>query len=389
MDSRGSTARRVHALVALPPPINGQSTANSFLVGALDNDARLSVSLLDTGPGQLRRGPRYHWTRVRRVGRALVHIALRARRGDAVYFVLESGLGRIYNVFIAVAARLVGCQPVLHHHTAAHVLHQDPFFAGFCRLLGAKSSHVVLSAQMSAQLLGRYSLPGAVRTLHNAALISAPASLERPQRRGPVRLGFLSNLSDEKGLDVCLSTFRLLRAEGIEAILSLAGPAADPSAEVTISNAAKEFGDRLEVLGPVAGANKQAFLLSTDIFLFPSRYRYEAQPLVVLEAMAHGCIPVVSHAGFTAELLGDGSPPATSLDSFPEIALEICRAIMNSGQTLHTMSAAARSRYIELRDLSERELDLFIDDFAQGRTRAPPANLAARTFAINSGDLGR
>ena len=62
-----------------------------------------------------------------------------------------------------------------------------------------------------------------------------------------------------------------------------------------ISEARAKFGEAIVELGPVAGAAKQRFFETIDIFFFPSRYRMEAQPLVMLEALSYGVATLATH----------------------------------------------------------------------------------------------
>ncbi|MAT39310.1 MAG: hypothetical protein CL946_06875 [Ectothiorhodospiraceae bacterium] len=55
------------------------------------------------------------------------------------------------------------------------------------------------------------------------------------------------------------------------------------------------------------GAEKEALFESAHIFVFPSRFPVEAQPLVLLEAMAAGCALVTSDQGEIPSTVGEGS----------------------------------------------------------------------------------
>ena len=62
---------------------------------------------------------------------------------------------------------------------------------------------------------------------------------------------------------------------------------------------------RVHVLGPVHGAAKARFFAMIDVFVFPTRYAHEADPLVVWEALAAGR-PVIAYArGCIREQVGD------------------------------------------------------------------------------------
>ncbi len=46
--------------------------------------------------------------------------------------------------------------------------------------------------------------------------------------------------------------------------------------------------DKIEFIGRVLGGKKEKFLAGTDVFVFPSWYKYEGHPIVIIEAMAAG-----------------------------------------------------------------------------------------------------
>ena len=70
------------------------------------------------------------------------------------------------------------------------------------------------------------------------AAFIASAAAERPTREGPTRLGFLSNLSPEKGLDTAIEIFRLLRATSENVALMIGGPTPTPEARGIVDRAA-------------------------------------------------------------------------------------------------------------------------------------------------------
>ena len=59
-----------------------------------------------------------------------------------------------------------------------------------------------------------------------------------------------------------------------------------------VREALKKYPDSINYRGPVHGSNKKEFFNDIHIMLFPSRYKNEAQPLVVFEALSYG-VPVI------------------------------------------------------------------------------------------------
>jgi glycosyltransferase involved in cell wall biosynthesis len=158
----------------------------------------------------------------------------------------------------------------------------------------------------------------------------------------------MSNLSREKGLDTFLDCLRSARLAGLDLHAVLAGPAASDEVANMVADAKAEFGDRLKVLGPVSGASKQAFFRSIDVFLFPTRYRVEGQPLVILEALSHGVPVVASRQGYCAELVGNAGASA-SIDDFQAVAIEFLTHCSRDADYRRKLGAEARGRYEALK----------------------------------------
>src|SRR5678816_1608085 len=64
------------------------------------------------------------------------------------------------------------------------------------------------------------------------------------------------------------------------------------------------LGEDFHYGGIVSGAEKVKALSAADIFLMPSRY--EGLSMALLEAMAAGCVPIVSNRGSMPTVVEDG-----------------------------------------------------------------------------------
>ena len=126
----------------------------------------------------------------------------------------------------------------------------------------------------------------------NAGLMPASPCVETVASRAGVV--HLSNLSVAKGLSAVLEVaartgicIRLIGTVSPEASAVLAG--------------ARSRGVPFECVGPLHGNDKHCALAAARCFLFLSSYEHEAQPLVLYEAMAAGCLPVVWDAGWISQ----------------------------------------------------------------------------------------
>ena len=120
-----------------------------------------------------------------------------------------------------------------------------------------------------------------------------------------LELLFLSNLVESKGYFDVLDAIALLKESGVKIICHFAGQFYANSDDKKVESAehAKElFYTRIAELdiqnnvvyhGVVSGESKEQLLQSSHIFLLPTRYNNEGQPVSIIEALAFG-LPVVA-----------------------------------------------------------------------------------------------
>lgn len=345
------------AAVALPPPLHGQSVVNRAVSGAVATALQERVRVVDIGPGvQASKGLGYHATRLARTCVAALQVwRLRGSTSRRLYTVYESGAGVLYNAILLWAARCAGAEVVLHHHTAAHALTYCSRFGILMRLWGRGVHQVALCKRMGDDLRRLYPNCGKVLVSSNAYALDLPAATEARRARGPIcRLGHLSNLCAEKGTLRAIDLHEELVRRGMNVHLNLAGPIVDASVARAIKDAVLRHPDKVQYLGPVYGEKKSRFFEEIDVFVFLTSYRYEAQPLVLLEAMASGVPVVASSAGYIADMLVDNSA-AIPLDAD---ALErACDEVERLWSNLDVHSATARSQYLQLLEKSRAEFD--------------------------------
>ena len=106
----------------------------------------------------------------------------------------------------------------------------------------------------------------------------------------------------------------------------------------------------------VSGASKDAFFRSIDVFLFPTRYKIEGQPLVILEAMSYGVPVVATSQGYCAELIERGGASA-AINDFRRVAAEFLVRCYNDADYRRMIGTYARQRYEELKRSADIQMD--------------------------------
>lgn len=130
---------------------------------------------------------------------------------------------------------------------------------------------------------------------------------------------------------------------------------------------AKELGidRRVVFLGKVIAMN--SLMRSADIFVFPSRY--EAHPLVLLEAMSSGLPSIVSGTFGASEFMGEGGLILENPDDAQTLA-SLLQMLVGDSALRIAMGAAARQRALDMQwsKTARQYLDVFRRVFEQRRS---------------------
>ncbi|MFT3878691.1 MAG: glycosyltransferase family 4 protein [Gemmatales bacterium] len=117
---------------------------------------------------------------------------------------------------------------------------------------------------------------------------------------GPLRLGHLANLSEEKGTVDLLRAVMVLHERDVPFTLLLAGPSM-PNFQRAWEQLPAAVRSHVHLLGILKDEEKPDFFASLDVFVLPSRS--DSFGLVLLEAWANGIPCVCYRAGGIAEVI--------------------------------------------------------------------------------------
>lgn len=287
----------------LPPPVHGAAVVTKRMLDWLrENGAAVSVvdaSAGSHGIGSISSRPRVAAYLLARLWHHLRCCVRLLHRPAVLYIGGAGGSGLYFQLIPVLVARLLRVPVVFHHHNSAYLTEHSRPMALLCRMSTPRSTHIALSRSMARQLDERYfrHCPRSrVVALSNAIFVpdARPATVR--DGASPVRLGHVSVLSLEKGLQEVVDTATELSAAGHPFELHIAGAAQDDRTQAVLDAVLDPLRSdpRVTVHGPLYGAELVAFYDSLDLLLFPSSYRNEAAPLVVLEAASRG-VPAVAY----------------------------------------------------------------------------------------------
>ncbi len=276
--------RHIVAIGQLPPPLNGFSFATRDMIALLSEANDVNVRNIAPPSSRLLKHP---IRLVRTLAACLRLFRDRKQDGRICYLGCDGGLGMIYVFLIVSAARLLGYRTHLHHHSFSYIDRPQLLMRCILILGGRQLWHIFLCDIMRDRFTETYEHRARCNIVSNAAFVAPMEANDGPVDHTHLVIGMLSNLTREKGLDTFITLARQARAEGAEIKAILAGPA-DPAERAAIDAVVAELGGVLDYRGPLYGEAKTSFYREIDVFIFPTTYTNEAQPLVIFEAKAAG-----------------------------------------------------------------------------------------------------
>lgn len=302
IDQRHSSGEGTDVLLvvgAYPPPVHGASRVAQGIVEACVARGIPTRVISTSATGA---GVPYHLRRASKYLAAMGWIISHSRHDRVVvYQTGAGGAGLYYQATLALVCRIVGVRHCFHHHSFAYINSYARRMAVLSMAAGPRSQHIALCSQMADGLRRMYGCRS-VEVFSNAMVLGGVEVGYRRDRR-PFVVGHLSNLSLEKGVAVVIAAVDILRREGHDVLLRLAGPASDSETRRHINDHMHGPAVPDKWLGRLPQDDVPRFMRDLDCFVFPSSYQNEALPLVVLEALRQGTPTVATRVGCLDRLL--------------------------------------------------------------------------------------
>jgi glycosyltransferase involved in cell wall biosynthesis len=344
-----------------PPAPSGQAWVNeSYRRLLATSGARVSVIDLSPRPGSL--------TLARRLGRlpraivGLVRFAYLVVRGRAksVYIGVAGGYGQLYDIAFVATSRLGKSRLFLHHDSYAYLDRPKPVAAILMNLAGSGAVHIVLCDDMANRLATLYRSAGETVVISNATNTERPTTLSTA-RRQLRSIGFIGFLSRAKGVLEFLDVAERICRSHPDLRALLAGPIADPSLQPILTERLRKA-PWVDYVGPVYGDDKSRFFNQVDVLVFPTRYINEADPRVVIEALAHGTAVVALNRGcVNATLSGGGGACIPDSQDFVQATTDLLGGWLADAAAFSAVSLRALENYRTLRERYDGRLRLVLD----------------------------
>ena len=329
---------------AFPPPVHGMAAVNLAVSRALQ-DSGVVVTIINLAAPSLQRTLSARLNRFPAVLSGLLRFLFaRGLHRRTLYMSVSGGLGQVYELLFAVLARVRGMRVFLHHHSFAYLDKYSRLMATVSRIAGPDAIHVTQSIGMAQRVKSLYSIGHAI-FISNAVFFLEKETRVDQSRKHLRTLGFLSNLSTQKGVFEFLDLLSLAQDKDLPLQGILAGPFEDRSTERLVRKRMMRLAN-VRYVGPRYGIEKDEFFRNIDVFVFPTSYPNETEGIVNHEAMSHG-IPVIAYGrGCIPEIIGSDCGLIIQPEKpFAANALEQIEYWIENSAALEAASKAAADRF--------------------------------------------
>jgi glycosyltransferase involved in cell wall biosynthesis len=337
--------RSVLIISQLPPPHHGSTAMTRVLLDSLDAlgfdshlvDRRFSKTVGEVGRITLKKAFASAGLAIR-----LTSALIRHRPDSVVFFMTNRTASFLADLVLSWILRFWRVPVIGYIHTQGFMslASRGKLWDKAVRsLLNSASTVVCLSAALEDDV---------AHFLTTARVVSIPNTPVDPPEtivnQGPKNIVlFLSNLIPEKGI----GDFALLADRAGQNSYPFQFVAAGaPTDAFQIARLVEGASHNLNVIGAVDAVEKWDLLGQAAVLVFPSVYPFEAQPLVIIEAMAAG-VPVVAYrVGGIADVIVDGATGVLVDPGDVESLWQVVADLLCSPDVINEMAVAARAEYV-------------------------------------------
>lgn len=282
-----------------PNPVSGVSLANQVVLEGLRKN-KVNVDFIDTEYQKELKDSHGQFS-LSKLRSFKMYLSLpKVLQNEVIYITVgQSFFGLMKYLPFLILAKIFGKKSIMHLH-GGHLKTEYEQLKGikkkvFYHTLNLFDQFIVLSPILKNQLafLKNEKPIHAVYNFFQDSLIENFNIEDKNYKE--LQLIYLSNLLPEKGINIFLQALLNLQNRGIAIKTKIAGNVVPTNTEVLeiIENL-----EAVEYVGAVGLQKKSEMLKKSNVFVLPTYYKMEGQPISILEAMAMGnAIVTTRHSG--------------------------------------------------------------------------------------------
>lgn len=338
-------------ILHLPPPVHGSSTVGQYIYESkiINNTFECRFINLSTSRliNEIGKKP------IQKIGRyfsilSQVFKQLICFKPQLCYLAITAkGYAFYKDALIALMAKTFKVPLVYHFHNKGVSTWQKKRLNNILYHIVFKNSYAILLSKYLYSDVQKYFPENKVFYCPNGIPDTTVKRIkDLDSNDNAVRILFLSNLIESKGVFVLLEACKILKNKNISFYCTFAGDEGDITSQ--IFNKVIEDLDLTDVVfyvGRKYGNEKEEAFAKADIFAFPTYYNNECFPLVLLEAMQHS-LPVVStFEGGIPDIVDEGETGFLVAHKNAEKLAEKLEILIKDPDLRHRMGIAGRTKY--------------------------------------------
>jgi glycosyltransferase involved in cell wall biosynthesis len=194
------------------------------------------------------------------------------------------------------------------------------------------ASEIIASNDETIDFLLRIATPSRPPTILSQAFLDSEKISRlkrccciRPADEGIMEIVSGGNLEGRKGVAISLKALSIVKREGIPFRYRHFGGGAERAHLVALT-AKLGLSNQVDFLAPLAGAEYEQMLKSAHVYLLPSLR--ESAGITLIEAIAAGCVPVVTEGGGPDAIVRSGGIKPISIAGVDQMAEEIALRLL-------------------------------------------------------------
>lgn len=293
-------------ILQLPPPVHGASMMNKYILESDSISKAYSTYYLPLQfASDLEDIGKLSFKKILKMFSFAFNLikTLASFKPNLIYFTIAPFGGAFYrDAFFVLLIRMFNKKIVFHlHGKGIKDQIKSPLKRKIYKYTFKKSSVITLSKMLDYD----------IKEIHNGPIYHLANGIEINNIKGKltesnenIKILYLSNLVKTKGVLDFVEAISLISDLDVDYEVSIVGKPVDVSIkELESLIIKKNLSSKVSVQGPKYGNEKWDALLSSDIFVFPTYFKNECFPLVLLEAMQSRNAIISTNNGAIEEII--------------------------------------------------------------------------------------
>ena len=342
---------RVLFIATLPPPVHGAAVVGQQIKDSKLINDEFQCDWINLSPSRyLDEVGKPAAQKILRLTSSFLHTLwlLLSHKYDLCYLTITCyGVGFLKDAPFVLLCKIFCRHIIIHHHNKGMSSDVDRFPYRLLLPLVYKNTKVILLSWHLYYDIEKIVPKENVFICPNGIKLK-PCVYDRIERKAQSypNIIFLSNLIETKGVFVLLDALKLLQDKRYSFHCDFVGL---ESKEINAQRFEEEVNKRglnnkVSYLGKKYGAEKDCILEKSDIFVFPTYYKYECFPLVLLEAMKFKLPCITKTEGAILDIVENGKNGFICEKQNPKSLADCISKLLDNKELCKTMGEEGRKR---------------------------------------------